>query len=201
MPAFCHDSPARAAVCAFLSAFIYMADLPVGHAEPPRNASFGLRLGGGTLELAAGEDTPLMGGVFTEAIETYNLAASAYNRSHGLSSSAPQAAPSMTHSDMDLRTQLFLLTPTLELGGDGYFFKMEVPVGFGDDVRTYGLGIYPLNVGGHLTGGKQQELAGYLSAGFVASYVTFPASDDAAGALLQGRLAAGCACACRAATP
>ncbi len=184
-------SPTRAAVCAFLAAFIYMADLPVGRAEEPHGASFGLRVGGGSLELAASTDTPLMGEYFTRAIAAYNGAASAYNASHGLSSGAPRAAPVMTSSDMDLREQLMLVTPTLEAGGDGYFFKLEAPLGFGERVRTYGLGIYPVNLGGRIAGDWRRELAGYVSAGVAASYATFSDAQDAAGALLQGRLAGG----------
>jgi len=185
-------TPVRAAVCAFLATFIYMADLPLGHAEEARGASFGLRLGGGALALAAGDDTPVMGGYFSDAVELYNGAASAYNASHGLSSASGAAAPIMTPSAMDLRTQLVLITPTIEMGGDGWFFKLEVPIGLGDDVRSYGLGIYPLNIGGHLAGKQRgQELAGYLSAGAAVSYLTFVDSDDAAGALVQGRVAAG----------
>ena len=69
-----------------------------------------------------------MGGYFTDAVKLYNAAAGAYNASHG-----GQAAPTMTTSDMNLSEQLMLLTPSLEAGGDGYFFKLEVPLGFGDD--------------------------------------------------------------------
>src|SRR4051812_43135268 len=75
-------TPARAAVCAFLATFIYMADLPLGRAEEAHGSSFGLRLGGGALALAAGDDTPVMGGYFSDAVELYNGAASAYNTSH-----------------------------------------------------------------------------------------------------------------------
>ncbi len=164
---------------------------PVSVAGEARGASWGLRLGGGALALAATDETPLMGDYFTKAIDVYNGAASAYNKSHGLSPGMDASAPSMTHADMDLRTQLVLLTPSLEAGGDGWFFKLEAPIGFGDDVRTYGLGVYPLNVGGKVAGSADASLAGYASAGAVMSYVTFVDSDDAAGALVQGRLAAG----------
>jgi hypothetical protein len=184
-------STLRVALAAFLAAFSYMADLPVGSAEGAHGVSFGLRLGGGALALSASEDTPIMGGTFSDAIDLYNSAADAYNASHGLRSSQAKAAPTMTSADMNLRDQLMLVTPTLEAGGDGYFFKLEAPLGFGDRVRTYGLGVYPLNVGGHLGGDRAQEVAGYLSAGVALSYATFVDADDAAGGLFQGRLAGG----------
>jgi hypothetical protein len=184
-------SPLRAATCAFLAGFLYMAELPAGVAEEAHGASFGLRLGGGALALAASEDTPIMGGTFADAVGLYNDAARAYNASHGLRASGATAAPAMTSADMDLREQLMLVTPTLEAGGDGYFFKLEAPLGFGERVRTYGLGVYPLNVGGHLAGDRQSEVAGYLSAGAALSYATFVDAEDAAGALVQGRVAGG----------
>ena len=184
-------STLRVAVAAFLAAFSYMADVPVGQAESAHGVSFGLRLGGGALALSASEDTPLMGGTFADAIDLYNSAADAYNASHGLRSAPTRAAPTMTSADMDLHDALVLVTPTLEAGGDGYFFKLEAPLGFGGRVRTYGLGVYPLNVGGHLGGDREKEVAGYLSAGVALSYATFVGADDAAGGLFQGRMAGG----------
>src|SRR4051812_32824726 len=103
-----------------------MADLPLVRADEPHGASFGLRLGGGALALTASDDTPLMGGYFADAVDAYNGAANAYNASHGLSAGTSRAAPTMDRSDMDLREQLMLVTPTLEAGGDGYFFKLEL---------------------------------------------------------------------------
>jgi hypothetical protein len=86
------------------------------------------------------------------------------------------------------------VTPTLHLGGGGFFFKMDVPLTFAPQFKTYGVGLYPLNFGLYLPG---IALFPYGSAGFVTSVVESRAtsdpgtSDKIIGAVGSVRLAAG----------
>ena len=156
------------------------------HAGAGHGTSFTVRIGSGTLDLRAGEGTPVIGGWLNDAVDAYNGAAGAYNAAHGMTFSTPGAAPARGYEAVDLRTDLTLVTPSLESGGHGYFFKLEAPLGFADGWNTYGIGLYPVNAAFGL---GSDNLEGFLSAGVVGSYITDGA--DARGLLLQGRVAAG----------
>jgi opacity protein-like surface antigen len=99
-----------------------------------------------------------------------------------------------TASDYSLSSTARTLTPTLHLGGGGYFFKLEAPISFAPRFLTYGLGLYPLNFGIYI---PQVALFPYGSAGVLTSVVQSrgtwdPAtSDKIIGALVQARVAAG----------
>jgi hypothetical protein len=144
---------------------------------------FGLRLGTTTLSLNAESDTPVLGSYFDRAAEAYALGASAYNAQHGAGS-----APRMDESDMDLGAAMLLVTPQVEIGDGAYFVRLEAPFGFSSQVRTYGLGIYPLGLQVRLGNGGARA---FLVSGATASYATFPGADEAHGALVTGRAAIG----------
>jgi hypothetical protein len=97
-------------------------------------------------------------------------------------------------SDYSLSSTARSITPTLHLGGSGYFFKIDVPLSFAPRFLTYGVGLYPLNFGIYI---PQVALFPYGTAGVLTSIVqsrgTFdPAtSDKIIGALVQARVAAG----------
>lgn len=101
---------------------------------------------------------------------------------------------SVNASDYSLSTSARTITPTLHLGGGGFFFKLDVPISFAPRFLTYGVGLYPLNFGVYI---PQVALFPYGTAGVLTSIVqsrgTFdPAtSDKIIGALVQARVAAG----------
>jgi hypothetical protein len=93
-----------------------------------------------------------------------------------------------------LRSNVTTLTPTLHLGGSGFFFKLDLPISFGSSFTMVGLGVYPINFGLWL---DEYALFPYLSFGAVASVVTSHATPDPGtsnkliGGVAQARLAAG----------
>jgi hypothetical protein len=89
----------------------------------------------------------------------------------------------------DFNTSVTTITPTLHLGGDGYFFKMEGILGIGPDFKTFGAGIYPINYGYFI---RQASLFPYFSLGFAMQYLRGKSTDiESKGAILQGRAAVG----------
>jgi hypothetical protein len=145
----------------------------------------GVRLGQSQLDLSANSGTPIFGGMFDDALDQYNAGASAYNDAHGLESGQMGAARQLAPGDFDIHDSLLVVVPSLEVGSHGYFFRMEAPLGFGDRVNSYGLGLYPLNYGHPLKGGQVMP---YISAGGVISYLSHDSGD---GLLAEARLAIG----------
>ena len=86
--------------------------------------------------------------------------------------------------DLDLHDTLLTVAPALELGGT-MFFRLEGIAGFGDNVRSFGVGAYPLNVQLRLS----NKLAAYASLGGTASYLD--RHGDGTGGLVSARAAAG----------
>ena len=86
------------------------------------------------------------------------------------------------------------LTPTLHLGGGGFFFKLDVPITFASQFLAYGLGIYPINFGMYL---PREALFPYGSFGFATSIVQSRGTADPLtsnkiiGAVAQVRAAVG----------
>jgi hypothetical protein len=93
-----------------------------------------------------------------------------------------------------LRSNVTTLTPTLHLGGSGFFFKLDLPISFGSSFTMVGLGVYPINFGLWV---DQFAMFPYLSFGAVASVVTSHSTPDPGtsnkliGGVAQARLAAG----------
>ncbi len=86
------------------------------------------------------------------------------------------------------------LTPTLHLGGGGFFFKMDLPITFASQFRAYGIGLYPINFGLYV---PRVALFPYGSFGFATSIVQSRStldpltSNKIIGAVAQARLAVG----------
>ena len=107
------------------------------------------------------------------------------NQISGTSSGADQFA---------LRSNVTTVTPTLHLGGNGYFFKLDLPISFGSSFSMIGLGLYPINYGIYV---ERLAIFPYLSAGIVGSEMTSHETSDPGtshkliGGVVQARLAAG----------
>lgn len=87
-------------------------------------------------------------------------------------------------SEVDFHERLMTVTPSLHVGGDGYFFRVDAPVGFSSGVKTFGLGLYPLNFGLPVADARVMPYAG---AGVVGSVVL----SDSAGGVGAGALTTG----------
>ena len=93
-----------------------------------------------------------------------------------------------------LRSNVTTITPTLHLGGNGYFFKLDLPISFGSSFSMIGLGIYPINYGIYFS---QLAMFPYLSLGAVGSEMTSHETSDPGtshkliGGVFQARVAAG----------
>jgi hypothetical protein len=93
-----------------------------------------------------------------------------------------------------LRRNVTTLTPTLHLGGSGYFFKADLPISFGSSFSMIGLGLYPINFGIWF---DRFAMFPYLSLGAVANFVTSHTTNDPGtsnkliGGIAQARVAAG----------
>jgi hypothetical protein len=107
------------------------------------------------------------------------------NQLSGTSSNADEFA---------LRSNVTTVTPTLHLGGSGYFFKLDLPISFGSSFTMIGLGIYPINFGFY---SSRLAMFPYLSVGAVGSEVTSHETSDPGtshkliGGVVQARVAAG----------
>jgi len=93
-----------------------------------------------------------------------------------------------------LRSNVTTVTPTLHLGGSGFFFKLDLPLSFGSSFTMLGLGLYPLNFGIYF---DRLAMFPYLSFGGVASIVRSHATPDPGtsekliGGVVQARAAVG----------
>jgi len=93
-----------------------------------------------------------------------------------------------------LRSNVTTVTPTLHLGGSGFFLKLDLPISFGSSFTMVGLGLYPINFGVYF---DRFAMFPYLSFGGVASIVTSHATPDPGtsnkliGGVFQARVAAG----------
>lgn len=94
-------------------------------------------------------------------------------------------------SEVDFQERLFLITPSLHIGGEGYFFRVDAPVGLSSGAKTFGLGIYPLNVAIPIPAAR---LMPYAGTGVVGSFVMRDSTGTgslATGGLFQARSAVG----------
>ena len=133
-----------------------------------------VRVGVMPLELRASEDTALFGRDVEDAVMAYNAVARATG-----------AAPIETR-DLSLSETLLVLAPGFDAGGDRLYFRLEGQLGIGDDMRTFGFGLYPLNVRARV----HRSVEGYISLGGSASWLDRNGSGDR-GALLAARGAVG----------
>jgi len=140
-----------------------------------------VRFGVLPLDLDASSDTPFFGDDLSRAVTSYNMAAAAYDREHGTSTARA------TTDDVAVHDTLLMISPGLELGSGTMFFRAELPLGFGSELRSVGLGLYPLNFQAHVT----RKAALYASLGGQASKLDRSDMADDTGALLAARAAAG----------
>ena len=151
----------------------------VGVADAHADVRGVVRFGMMPLELEASRDTPFFGDDVSDAVDGYNRAADAYDRRYGGSTARIDAA------DLGVNETLLLFAPGFEAGGDTMYFRLEGILGVGDELRSYGIGIYPLNLQAKLS----RDLSAYVSAGGTASWLDRDGSDI--GGLLSARVAGG----------
>ena len=109
----------------------------------------------------------------------------------GLNAASGQA---FAAGDFAVDSNAWTVTPTLHLGGSGYFFKLDVPLSFAPQFTTFGLGLYPINFGIFV---QSASLFPYLSLGGAANLVESRDTGDPTtsnklmGAIVQARGALG----------
>jgi hypothetical protein len=96
--------------------------------------------------------------------------------------------------DFAIDSNAWTVTPTLHLGGSGFFFKLDVPLSFAPQFTSFGLGLYPINFGVFV---ESASLFPYLSLGTAATLVEsrdtgdLSTSNKLMGAMVQARGALG----------
>lgn len=151
-------------------------DLGLTHADTRGTLRFGML----PLELQSSSDTPLFGEGVDRVVDSYNAAVAAVDRANG------GMTARIDTGDLGVAETLLVFAPGLELGSGHYFFRMEAPIGYSDDLTSVGLGIYPINLQAQLRRG----FVIYASAGGSASWLDRPGSGDIGG-LVVARGAAG----------
>lgn len=126
------------------------------------------------LSLSASSDTPIFGDRVERALAGYNTVASARGEAQ------------IDATDISLDETIYVLAPGLEADVGHYLFRMEAPIGISDDMRTYGIGLYPLG----MQGAASSDLVLYISAGGSASWLDRAGNGDR-GALFAGRAVMG----------
>jgi hypothetical protein len=140
----------------------------VAHAETRHS----LRVGVLPLDLQASPDTPWFGDDVGRVVKRFNSAAADLERETGAK------MPRIDASDLGVAETLFVLAPGVEIGGDGaYFLRIEAPIGLGSELRSFGVGFYPLNLQTRLRG----SVFGYASLGGTASWLDRSGPGDVGG--------------------
>jgi len=132
------------------------------------------------LQLDASSDTPLFGDRVDRAVAGYNRAAAAHDRATG------DTTARIAATALGVDETLVVLAPGLEADVGHYLFRIEGLLGLGGDLRSYGLGLYPLGVQAQLDRGVTL----YGSAGGTASWLDRPGGGDRGG-LVTLRVAVG----------
>lgn len=160
---------------AVLSIVVGLGAVTHAHAEVRGVVRFGVL----PIELEASGDTPLFGDDIDRAVSAYNSAATAYDQRMGTST------PRIAASDLGVDETLVTFAPGFEVGNSLAFFRLEAVIGYGDELRSYGLGAYPLNLQTRFS----RDVVGYVSAGGTASWLDRDGAD--VGALVTARAAGG----------
>jgi hypothetical protein len=145
------------------------------HADVRGVVRFGLL----PIELESSRETPLFGDEIDRAVTAYNDAAAAYDQRFGGSTER------VSESDLGVDDTLVTFSPGFEVGNSIAFFRLEAQLGYSDDLRSYGVGVYPLNLQTPFT----RDVTAYVSAGGTASWLDRDGSDI--GALVTARAAGG----------
>lgn len=130
-----------------------------------------LRVGLMPLDLEVSADTPVFGDRVDQAVTDYNQAAAAYDRRTGNTTARISAG------DLGVAETLLMISPGLEGSAGHYVFRIEAPIGIGDDIKSIGLGLYPIGVQGRLT----RSVALYASLGGTASWLDREGDGDVGG--------------------
>jgi len=138
-----------------------------------------VRFGVLPIDLEASRDTPLFGDDIERAVSEYNSAAAAYDQRFGGMTARADAA------DLGVHDTLYTFAPGFEVGNSVAFFRLEAQLGYGDHLRSFGAGVYPLNLQTRFS----RDVVGYVSAGGTASWLDRSGSD--VGALVTARAAGG----------
>lgn len=139
-----------------------------------------LRIGLLPLQLESSSDTPLFGEEVDRAVTEYNAAAQAFDRRTGETHARIDAG------DLGVAETLAMISPGLETSSGHYVFRIEAPIGISSDLRSIGLGLYPIGVQGRV----RHDVVLYGSAGGTASWLDRPGPGDVGG-LLTVRAAVG----------
>jgi hypothetical protein len=153
-----------AVVCLFTLPLLALSDEPnPANPHDPDELPFfgvGVRFGYERVSLNA-SNVPYVESQLQGWVNDYNRNVTAYNTyAH-----PNPPVPLSTVQSLSLSTQLFTITPTFHFGGDGYFFKLDVPIGLSSDFDAFGVGLYPLNYGHYI---PSLRLFPYGSIGIVA---------------------------------
>jgi hypothetical protein len=147
-----------------------------------------LRVGVAPVTLTPESDTWLLGSRVDDAVRAYNAAAEAYNQAHGYAPGSAMSTESIDRTDLGVSTNFFTLAPGLEAGSRHVFVRVEAALAFGEDHRSYGLGLYPLNIAVPM---RRGTMTPYVSAGGAISYLDDLRIDGELGALVNARFAGG----------
>ena len=99
-----------------------------------------------------------------------------------------------TTAEHTVNSTAMTVTPTLHLGGSGFFFKLDLPLTFASQYTTYGIGLYPINFGVYL---RRAAMFPYGSLGIASSIAQSRSTPDPStsnkiiGAVAQVRAAGG----------
>jgi hypothetical protein len=160
------------------------AAVVLGHGAAGADVRGAIRVGVATLELTPRAGTPVMGEPIDDAVAAYNAAAAAYDELHR----TPTATAPIDRGDLALHGTLVTVAPALEAGGDHYFVRLEASLGVGADLRSYGVGLYPVNLAVPLRGGA---MIPYVAIGGTVSWLDRPGADGEIGGLVVARAAVG----------
>jgi hypothetical protein len=133
------------------------------------------------VDLEASRDTPLFGDEIDRAVTSYNNAAAAYDQRFNTMTARADV------SDLGTNDTLVTFAPGVEAGNSFAFVRAEAQLGLGDHLRSYGLGLYPLNLQTRVA----RRATAYLSAGGSASVLQSNDLADGVGALVTARAAGG----------
>jgi hypothetical protein len=142
-------------------------DGALAHADKRGTLRFGML----PLELESSADTPLFGASVERVVDKYNAAAAAHDRVAGGTTARIDAG------DLGVAETLFVFAPGLEVGSGAYFFRLEAPIGLSDDMHSFGIGMYPINL--QLT--LRRSIVIYASGGGSASWLDRRGTGDVGG--------------------
>jgi hypothetical protein len=147
-----------------------------------------LRVGVAPVELTPTSETPVLGAQVDDAVDAYNRAAAAYNQAHGYGPASEMGTAPIDSGALGVRATMVTVAPALEVGGDHVFVRVEAALAFGAEHRSYGLGIYPVNLAVPM---RRGTITPYLSGGGSFGWLDNMRVDGEVGAMLGVRVAGG----------